>query len=212
LPQKLRADPPLVALQHIHDLFSTLVVSLTLKTNRQFFKMYPSSFTSFVQHPHLPPAWPNRERTELTRLFVSLLPSDEGITNISSLKFSQSTRSIDPNERSRVRTVTTTTSFSMNKDAARGILQQMLDAKLFVRPLSRPFPWSLQSWREPLSPYLAGERRRYGHVGVQGSMHLGIDAKGTGRVRCSVSFTTPSFFLVAAQADWSNSSSHFLIA
>lgn len=43
------------------------------------------------------------------------------MTNIASLKFSQSTRTMDPNERSRVRTVTTTTSFSMNKDAAKGI-------------------------------------------------------------------------------------------
>ncbi|KAL7408870.1 regulator of G protein signaling domain-containing protein [Mrakia frigida] len=89
-------------IRHIHDLYSTLVVSLTLKTNRQFFKMYPNSFTS-----------------------------DEAISNLSSLKFSQSTRSVDPNERSRVKTVTTTTSFSMNKDAAKGILNQMLEAKLF---------------------------------------------------------------------------------
>lgn len=139
----LRSFFVVALVQHIHDLFSTLVVSLNLKTNRQFFKMYPNSFTSFV--PTSLHRDQTAQRTELTRLLVSLLHSDEGITNISSLKFSQSTRSIDPNERSRVRTVTTTTSFSMNKDAAKGILQQMLDAKLFVRPSSRPFPWLSQA-------------------------------------------------------------------
>ncbi|CED82270.1 Winged helix-turn-helix DNA-binding domain [Phaffia rhodozyma] len=90
--------------QFIHDLFSTLLISLNLKSNRQFFKIYPDSFTS-----------------------------DDALTNVASLRFSQSIRLADSNPGKhgpRIKTTTTTTTFSMTKDAAKGVLQQMVDARL----------------------------------------------------------------------------------
>ncbi|EIW70875.1 hypothetical protein TREMEDRAFT_29267 [Tremella mesenterica DSM 1558] len=85
----------------IHDLFSTLFISLELGNHRSFFKTYPYSFTT-----------------------------DEAAENLSSLKFSQSQRSADPKDPSRIITTTTTTTFSMTREMARGILQQLLDAHL----------------------------------------------------------------------------------
>lgn len=84
-----------------HDLFATLIVSLELGTHRQYFKTYHNSFTT-----------------------------DEAAENLSHLKFSQSNRVPDPNEPSRVVTTTTTTTFSMNRDMAKGICQHFLDARL----------------------------------------------------------------------------------
>ncbi|PWY97479.1 regulator of G protein signaling superfamily [Testicularia cyperi] len=84
-----------------HDLFATLIVSLELSTHRQMFKSYPNSFTT-----------------------------DEAAENLSHLKFSQSNRVPDPNEPSRVVTTTTTTTFSMNRDMAKGICQHFMDARL----------------------------------------------------------------------------------
>ncbi|PWN47543.1 regulator of G protein signaling superfamily [Violaceomyces palustris] len=84
-----------------HDLFATLIVSLQLTTHRQYFKTYHNSFTT-----------------------------DEAAENLSALKFSQSNRAPDPKEPSRVVTTTTTTTFSMNRDMAKGICQHFMDARL----------------------------------------------------------------------------------
>ncbi|CAO1620601.1 unnamed protein product [Parajaminaea phylloscopi] len=84
-----------------HDLFATLIVSLELTTHRQYFKQYHNSFTT-----------------------------DEAAENLSALKFSQSNRVPDPKEPSRVVTTTTTTTFSMNREMAKGICQHFMDARL----------------------------------------------------------------------------------
>ncbi|KAL7421775.1 hypothetical protein Q5752_003546 [Cryptotrichosporon argae] len=84
-----------------HDLFATLVVSLQLDTHRSFFKSYPNSFTT-----------------------------DEACNNLASLKFSQSNRAADPKDPSRIITTTTTTTFSMTRDMAKGICQHFMDAQL----------------------------------------------------------------------------------
>ncbi|SPO39399.1 probable Regulator of G-Protein Signaling Protein [Pseudozyma flocculosa] len=87
--------------QDTHDLFATLIVSLNLTTHRQYFKTYHNSFTT-----------------------------DEAAENLSALKFSQSNRVPDPNEPSRIVTTTTTTTFSMNREMAKGICQHFMDARL----------------------------------------------------------------------------------
>lgn len=87
--------------QDTHDLFSTLVASLQLGTNTRFFKSYPNSFTT-----------------------------DDAAANLASLRFSQSNRSTDPNDPSRIVTTTTTTTFSMNREIAKGICQHFMDARL----------------------------------------------------------------------------------
>ncbi|KAI9639533.1 regulator of G protein signaling domain-containing protein [Dioszegia hungarica] len=84
-----------------HDLFATLVVSLKLEQHRNFFKTYPNSFTT-----------------------------DEACSNLASLKFSQSNRSADPKDPSRIITTTTTTTFSMTRDMAKGICQHFLESHL----------------------------------------------------------------------------------
>lgn len=56
--------------------------------------------------------------------------TDEAAENLSALKFSQSNRAPDPREPSRVVTTTTTTTFSMNRDMAKGICQHFMDARL----------------------------------------------------------------------------------
>ncbi|KAF2275130.1 RGS-domain-containing protein [Westerdykella ornata] len=82
------------------DLFSTLMVSLPLTPHRVRFRMIEFTFTS-----------------------------DEAITNLGSLKFSQSNRMPDPKDPSRVVTTTTTTTFSMAKEMARSVCQKFLEAK-----------------------------------------------------------------------------------
>ncbi|RAR14706.1 rgs-domain-containing protein [Stemphylium lycopersici] len=82
------------------DLFSTLMVSLPLSAHRVRFRMIDYTFTS-----------------------------DEAITNLGSLKFSQSNRMPDPKDASRVVTTTTTTTFSMAKEMARSVCQRFLEAK-----------------------------------------------------------------------------------
>ncbi|KAF2848940.1 RGS-domain-containing protein [Plenodomus tracheiphilus IPT5] len=82
------------------DLFSTLMVSLPLTPHRVRFRMIDYTFTS-----------------------------DEAITNLGSLKFSQSNRMPDPKDASRVVTTTTTTTFSMAKEMARSVCQKFLEAK-----------------------------------------------------------------------------------
>ncbi|KAF1358750.1 RGS-domain-containing protein [Lizonia empirigonia] len=82
------------------DLFATLMVSLPLTPHRVRFRMIDYTFTS-----------------------------DEAITNLGSLKFSQSNRMPDPKDSSRVVTTTTTTTFSMAKEMARSVCQKFLEAK-----------------------------------------------------------------------------------
>ncbi|KAL1405401.1 hypothetical protein Q8F55_009032 [Vanrija albida] len=92
-----------------HDLFATLVVSLNLDNHRSFFRTYPNSFTT-----------------------------DEACSNLSSLKFSQSNRSADPKDPSRIITTTTTTTFSMSRDMARGVGQLFIDAQLIENATDIP--------------------------------------------------------------------------
>jgi len=90
----------LICTQDFKDLFSTLMVSLPLTPHRVRFRMIDYTFTS-----------------------------DEAITNLGSLKFSQSNRMPDPKDASRVVTTTTTTTFSMAKEMARSVCQKFLEAK-----------------------------------------------------------------------------------
>ncbi|KAH8105494.1 regulator of G protein signaling [Cristinia sonorae] len=83
------------------DLFATLIVSLELTTNRQFFRNFPNSFLT-----------------------------DDAARNLANLKFSQSNRGPDPREPSRIVTTTTTTTFSMTRDMAKAMCQHFMDARL----------------------------------------------------------------------------------
>jgi len=56
--------------------------------------------------------------------------SEEAITNLGSLKFSQSNRIPDPRNPTRWVVTTTTTTFSMAKEMARSVCQRFLDARL----------------------------------------------------------------------------------
>ncbi|ORX36880.1 regulator of G protein signaling domain-domain-containing protein [Kockovaella imperatae] len=84
-----------------HDLFSTLIISLPLENHRSFLKTYPNSFIC-----------------------------DEAAANLASLKFSQSQRVPDPKDPSRIVTTTTTTTFSMTREMAKGICQHFMDSHL----------------------------------------------------------------------------------
>jgi hypothetical protein len=72
------------------------------------------------------PLTPHRVRF---RMIDHTFTSDEAITNLGSLKFSQSNRMPDPKDASRVVTTTTTTTFSMAKEMARSVCQKFLEAK-----------------------------------------------------------------------------------
>ncbi|TIC16177.1 regulator of G protein signaling superfamily [Wallemia mellicola] len=87
----------------LHDLFSTMVVSLDLKTHRNIFKSYSNSFTT-----------------------------DEACSNLHNLKFSQSVRLPDPNNPSKIITTTSTTTFSMERQMAKGVCQIFMDAHLII--------------------------------------------------------------------------------
>lgn len=89
--------------QDTHDLFATLMVSLDLSDRTRFFRTYPNAFTT-----------------------------DDAATNLSSLRFSQSNRTSDPNDPQRIVTTTTTTTFSMSRDIAKGICQHFMDARLIM--------------------------------------------------------------------------------
>ncbi|CAG8569169.1 11890_t:CDS:2 [Acaulospora colombiana] len=95
-----RSGRPFV--KDIHDLYSTLVVSLPMETHRNLFRSYSNSFTT-----------------------------EEAIANLGSLKFTQSHRIPDPKDPSRIITTTTTTTFSMTKDMAKSVCQTFMDARLF---------------------------------------------------------------------------------
>jgi predicted transcriptional regulator len=55
---------------------------------------------------------------------------DEASANLASLKFSQSNRAADPKDPTRIITTTTTTTFSMSREMAKGICQHFMDAHL----------------------------------------------------------------------------------
>src|SRR5581483_4362009 len=73
-----------------------------METHRNLFRSYPNSFTT-----------------------------EEAIANLGSLKFTQSHRTPDPKDPTRIITTTTTTTFSMTKDMAKSVCQTFMDAKLF---------------------------------------------------------------------------------
>jgi hypothetical protein len=120
----------------VHDLFSTLIVSLDLDTHRQFFKSYPNSFTTFVSFFLLLIAillkQPiTRSPSHCPFTATSLLNnSDEACLNLSSLKFSQSNRAADPKDPARIITTTTTTTFTMSREMAKDMCQHFIDARL----------------------------------------------------------------------------------
>jgi hypothetical protein len=86
--------------QDFKDLFSTLMVSLPLTPHRVRFQRIDHTFTS-----------------------------EEAVTNLGSLKFSQSNRMPDPKDPSRIVTTTTTTTFSMAKEMARSVCGKFLEAR-----------------------------------------------------------------------------------
>ncbi|CAI2161418.1 7627_t:CDS:2 [Funneliformis geosporum] len=86
----------------IHDLFATLVVSLPMEAHRILFRSHPNSFTT-----------------------------EEAIANLGSLKFTQSHRTPDLKDPTKIITTTTTTTFSMTKDMAKSVCQTFMDARLF---------------------------------------------------------------------------------
>lgn len=90
----------LTRFQDFKDLFSTLMVSLPLNSHRVRFSRHEHSFST-----------------------------DEALTNLGSLKFSQSNRMPDPKDPTRIVTTTTTTTFSMAKEMARSVCQRFLDAR-----------------------------------------------------------------------------------
>ncbi|KAF3007768.1 hypothetical protein E8E13_010194 [Curvularia kusanoi] len=104
------------------DLFATLMVSLPLTAHRVRFRMIDYTFTS-----------------------------DEAITNLGSLKFSQSNRMPDPKDSSRVVTTTTTTTFSMAKEMARSVCQKFLEAK-FVESVEGKLDFTNKSSVWQLTP------------------------------------------------------------
>jgi GTPase-activating protein SST2 len=89
-----------MAEQDFKDLFSTLMVSLPLTPHRVRFSRIEHTFTT-----------------------------EEAMTNLGSLKFSQSNRMPDPKDPSRIVTTTTTTTFSMAKEMARSVCQRFLEAR-----------------------------------------------------------------------------------
>lgn len=91
--------------QDLKDLFATLVVSLPLTPHRVRFTKIEHTFTT-----------------------------DEALTNLGSLKFSQSNRMPDPKDPSRIVTTTTTTTFSMAREMARTVCNRFVEAR-FVESL-----------------------------------------------------------------------------
>lgn len=108
--------------QDFKDLFSTLMVSLPLTPHRVRFTRIEHTFTT-----------------------------EEALTNLGSLKFSQSNRMPDPKDPSRIVTTTTTTTFSMAKEMARSICQRFLDAR-FVESVDGKADFSSRSSVWQLTP------------------------------------------------------------
>lgn len=71
------------------------------------------------------------------RTYPNTFTTDDACANLASLRFSQSNRHPDPNDPSRIVTTTTTTTFSMGRDIAKGICQHFLDARLVENAVDR---------------------------------------------------------------------------
>ncbi|OQU95310.1 Regulator of G protein signaling domain-containing protein [Cladophialophora immunda] len=87
---------------------------------RDFQDLFATLITSLPLTPH---------RVRFSRVEETFL-SEEAITNLGSLKFSQSNRIPDPKNPSRWVVTTTTTTFSMAKEMARSVCQRFVDARL----------------------------------------------------------------------------------
>ncbi|RMZ80149.1 hypothetical protein DV737_g3069, partial [Chaetothyriales sp. CBS 132003] len=91
-----------------NDLFSTLMTSLPFGAHRVRFSRVEETFLS-----------------------------EEAISNLGNLRFTQSNRIPDPESPQRWVVTTTTTTFSMNKDMARSICQLFVDARMIESAESR---------------------------------------------------------------------------
>lgn len=109
-------------LQDFKDLFATLMVSLPLTPHRVRFSRIDHTFTT-----------------------------EEAITNLGSLKFSQSNRMPDPKDMSRIVTTTTTTTFSMAREMARSICQRYVEAR-FIESVDGKSDFSSRSAVWQLTP------------------------------------------------------------
>ena len=87
---------------------------------RDFKDLFSTLITSLPLTPH---------RVRFTRVEETFL-SEEAITNLGSLKFSQSNRIPDPKNPTRWVVTTTTTTFSMAKEMARSVCQRFVDARM----------------------------------------------------------------------------------
>jgi GTPase-activating protein SST2 len=87
---------------------------------RDFQDLFATLITSLPLTPH---------RVRFSRVDETFL-TEEAITNLGSLKFSQSNRIPDPQNTSRWVVTTTTTTFSMQKEMARSVCQRFVDARL----------------------------------------------------------------------------------
>ncbi|KAF1964951.1 RGS-domain-containing protein [Bimuria novae-zelandiae CBS 107.79] len=94
------------------------------------------------------PLTPHRVRF---RMIDFTFTSDEAITNLGSLKFSQSNRMPDPKDASRVVTTTTTTTFSMAKEMARSVCTRFYEAK-FIESVEGKFDFNNKSSVWQLTP------------------------------------------------------------
>jgi GTPase-activating protein SST2 len=77
--------------------------------------------------------------------------AEEAITNLGSLKFSQSNRMPDPKDPSRIVTTTTTTTFSMAKEMARSVCTRFAEAR-FTEPVDQKSDFSSKSSVWQLTP------------------------------------------------------------
>ncbi|RMZ76654.1 hypothetical protein DV738_g4826, partial [Chaetothyriales sp. CBS 135597] len=87
---------------------------------RDFKDLFSTLMTSLPFGPH---------RVRFSRVEETFL-SEEAISNLSNLRFTQSNRIPDPDSPQRWVVTTTTTTFSMNKEMARTMCQRFVDARL----------------------------------------------------------------------------------
>ncbi|RCI05465.1 hypothetical protein CU098_000344, partial [Rhizopus stolonifer] len=111
------------SVEDIHDLFSTLISRIKFSSHRHMFRNYFNSFTS-----------------------------EEAITELGSLQFAQSFQLVESESASRISANAPTTSFTMNRDMAKALIQQFLWTRLIlnaVEPQNRTYRdkgiWKLSS-------------------------------------------------------------------
>ena len=102
---------------------SSKILRMT-EDDRPFTKDFKDLFATLVTSLPLTP-----HRVRFSRIEETFL-SEEAITNLGSLKFSQSNRIPDPKSPNRWVVTTTTTTFSMAKEMARSVCQRFVDARL----------------------------------------------------------------------------------